>query len=278
MKVYRYIALLLTLTISANAQMLNIEASSLYASNNEEASQVFLIHDPVLEQSSKSILFKLYNFEFSDVQQEVKKLRAEFPDHPVSYFMQSLINWWLIISDPMDLKYDNDFIRDIDLTISIAERFYDVPESRAEASFFLSAAYGLKSQLMMMRKNWTKSATAGRSSLSYLNEVKDRNELSKELLFGQGLFNYYVEYIPDAYPLLKPLTIFLPSGDMELGKEQLLEVYEKACYTKIEAAVYLIEILQRSTPEDRAYANKMVRNLAKEYPNNPYFRKKLGGI
>jgi len=238
----------------------------------------FLIEKPEVKAASRLVLDELYNFEFDSVSVWINYFSDNYPWHPLSYFLSSLSNWWRIIGNPMESTWDEAFITNIDKAIEIAIELYKDPQYKSEASFFASAAYGLRSQFYMERKKYAKSAFSGKKSLHFLNDFKDKEDLSYELLFGQGLYNYYSVWIPENYPFLKSIIWLFPQGNKELGKMQLLEVYTKATYTRIEAAYYLIEILNRGDASDKKEAKEILETLIRKFPNNSYFLMKYDEI
>jgi tetratricopeptide (TPR) repeat protein len=96
--------------------------------------------------------------------------------------------------------------------------------------------------------------------------------LSIELLFGDGLYNYFSVWVPENYALLKPVMAFFPKGDKELGLEQLKKVSYNAFYTRTEAQVFLMRILN-SYENDRRNAMQISEYLHTTYPDNPYFHR-----
>lgn len=174
-----------------------------------------------------------------------------------------------------DKSHDEIFVAYMDTTISVAEVLFDkYPEYKVEASFFLSAAYGFKGRLYSdeERKNWGKAASAGKSALNYLEESKSKQNLSPELLFGDALFNYFSVWVPENYPSLKPILWFFPKGDKALGLKQLKEVSYNAFYTRTEAMMWLMRILN-SYENDQAQAYQISEYLYQTYPDNPFFHR-----
>jgi tetratricopeptide (TPR) repeat protein len=189
-----------------------------------------------------------------------------------------LIEWWKIMPNIKDKSHDDSFLAYMDTTIFVAENLYKkYPEYKVEATFFLSAAYGFKGRLYSEeeRKDWGKSAAAGKKALKYLEESKSKQGLSPELLFGDALFNYFSVWVPENYPALKPILWFFPKGDKALGLKQLKEVSFNAFYTRTEAMVWLMRILN-SYENDQPHAMQISEYLFKTYPNNPYFHRYYG--
>jgi tetratricopeptide (TPR) repeat protein len=186
-----------------------------------------------------------------------------------------LIAWWKIMPNTKDKSHDEQFLAYMDSTIEKAEVLYDdYPAYKTEASFFLAAAYGFKGRLYSdeERRNWRKAASAGKDALDYLEESKEQENLSPELLFGDALYNYFSVWVPENYPALKPILWFFPKGDKALGLKQLKEVSYNAFYTRTEAMVWLMRILN-SYENDQAQAFTISEYLYESYPDNPYFHR-----
>lgn len=236
---------------------------------------IILINDLAVQLECTQAMNALYNFEFDIAKNQFKYLRTKYPWHPISYFLMGLIEWWQIMPNTKDTSHDDSFLAYMDSTILVGENLFEnYPEYKVEAAFFLSAAYGFKGRLYSdeERKHWTKAASAGKSALNYLEESKEKENLSVELLFGDALYNYFSVWVPENYPSLKPIMWFFRKGDKALGLKQLKEVSYNAFYTRTEAMVWLMRILN-SYENDQPRAFQLSEYLFKTYPKNPYFHR-----
>jgi hypothetical protein len=189
--------------------------------------------------------------------------------------MLGLSEWWKIMPNTRDTRYDDRFLGYMDSTIAVAENLYKKhPEYKIEAAFFLAAAHSFKGRLYAdeERKNWRKAAVQGKIALNYLEVCRTKDNLSPELLFGDALYNYFSVWVPENYPSLKPLLWFFRKGDKALGLKQLKEVSYNAFYTRTEAMVWLMRILN-SYENDQPRAFQVAEYLFQTYPNNPYFHR-----
>src|SRR5688572_22577257 len=236
---------------------------------------VILISSLSVQLECTQALNDLYNFKFPQAEYQFTYLKARYGWHPLPYFLMGLIEWWKIMPNTKDKSHDEKFLAYMDSTIAVAEVLYDdYPAHKVEASFFLAAAYGFKGRLYSdeERKNWRKAASAGKDALDYLEESKTKQDLSPELLFGDALYNYFSVWVPENYPALKPILWFFPKGDKALGLKQLKEVSYNAFYTRTEAMVWLMRILN-SYENDQAQAFTISEYLHQSYPDNPYFHR-----
>ena len=231
-----------------------------------------LVADMIVQIEATEAMDAMYNFDFEESEKQFRWLQQKYPNHPLPYFVLGLNEWWKLIPDVNNEQFDARFHFYMDTTISIAEPMLDNPETRIEGAFFLSASYGFKGRLYAERGTWGKAASAGRSSLKYLEISKEQSDLSPELLFGDALYNYYSVWIPENYSILKPVMAFFPKGDKDLGLDQLREVSNNAFYTRIEARVFLMRILANDY-QDYLGALRIAEYLIEKHPKNPYFER-----
>ncbi len=235
-------------------------------------STILLLADLRVQIDATAAINAMYNFDFETSGRLYRELRFRYPGHPLSYFLSGLNTWWRIMPDEEDERYDKQFLFYMDKTIAIAEPMLENEDTKIEAAFFLAAAYGFKGRLYSNREYWTKAASAGKSALNYIEISKEQSYLSPELLFGEALYNFYSIWIPENYGFLKPIMMFFPKGDKELGLKQLKEVSSFAFYTRIEGQVFLMRILS-SEYNDYSGALRIAEYLHHTYPNNPIFHR-----
>lgn len=233
----------------------------------------YLLNDLNIQIEVTGAVNSMYNSEFSKAEKEFRWLKYRFQEHPLPYFLLGLSEWWKMMPELDNVKsHDSRFYAYMDSSIYFAEKLFDKNENNIEAAFFLSAAHAFKGRLYSERGSWTKAAIAGKNSLKYLKISRENNELSPEFMFGDGVYNYYVEWIPENYPILKPVLAMFEPGDKTLGKEQLTLVSRNAFYTRTEAQYFLVRIL--AIEENDPYGGmELAKYLHKTFPNNAYFER-----
>lgn len=235
-----------------------------------------LLNDMTLQIEITTGINDMYNFKFQRAESQFLWLRHHYPTHPLPYFLMGLSHWWKIMPNANIKTYDEPFLNYMDSAIYFAEKqFEKYPEGnkkRIEAAFFLSAAWGFKGRLYSERKNWTKATFASKKSLNHLEYCKNKGELSPELLFGDGLFNYFAPWIRENYKMLRPIMLLFDKGDKKLGLEQLETVVKEAFYAKVEAQTFLMRIYAF---EEKQLEKALVigEYLHKTFPDNPYFQR-----
>jgi tetratricopeptide (TPR) repeat protein len=216
---------------------------------------------------------QMYNFKFADSEKQFRWFQVKAPNHPMPYFLLGLNEWWKIVPNTDNSMYDGKCMALMDSCIDHADDMFDRSEGEAkvEAAFFMSAAYAFKGRLYSERKKWTKAAWAGKNALKYLEYSKGKTNLNPELLFGDGLYNYYAQWIPKEYPSLKPILWFFSKGNKSLGIKQLEKTANQAFYTRIEARYFLLQIYAMEGMEDKCY--EQAKYMHQVYPDNPYFHR-----
>jgi hypothetical protein len=230
-----------------------------------------LLKHPGVQIESAEAINLMYNYKFYEADKEFRWLRLRYPKHPMPYFMMGLAEWWKIVPNTDVTDYDTPCLAYMDSTITMAEKLYDESDNKLEPSFFLAAAYAFKGRLYSERKKWAKATIAGKNALKYFEKCKGNADFSPELLFGDGMYNYYAQWIPENYPLLKPILMFFPKGNKASGIKELEKTANSAFYTRVEARYFLVQIYSMENQYDKAY--DMSKYMYEQYPDNPFFER-----
>ncbi len=243
----------------------------------EEGDEKNLLDNALVQMEATAAVNDMYNFKFDRAAGQFNWFKEKYPEHPLPYFLLGLNEWWKMMPDSRIETHDETFIRYMDTSIDKARKIYQDDSENAEAAFFLAASYAFKSRLHAERKHWARAAFAGKSSLKFLRKGKETEELSPELLLGDALYNYYSIWIPENYPMLKPILLFFRKGDQALGLEQLKNVSQNAFYTRTEAQYFLMRIY-RSDENKPQEALPIAEYLHQTFPDNAYFHRYYASI
>jgi hypothetical protein len=241
-----------------------------FADDKQKDKKEMLLSNMGVQLDVGEAVNNMYNFKFAEAERQFRWFKVKVPNHPMPYFLLGLNEWWKIVPNTDNALYDDKCLAMMDSCIYHAENMYDENES-IEAAFFLSASYAFKGRLYSERKKWTKAAFAGKNAMKYLEKCKGQSDLSPELLFGDGLYNYYSKWIPEEYPSLKPILWFFSKGNKALGIKQLEKNSTTAFYTRIEARYFLMQIYAMEDQNDKCY--ETAKYMHQTYPDNPYFHR-----
>ncbi len=232
----------------------------------------YLLLDRGLQYRITKSINSMYNFDFATAERDFAVIMYQYPEHPLPDFLMAISYWWRIEINVDNKRYDTIFIQYLDRANAKAEKMLDQNPKNKEAAFFLAAGHGFQGRLYSERKSWTKATFAGKNALKYMEMSRGEQEFNPELLLGDALFNYFSVWIPENYPLLKPVLALFPKGNKKLGLSQLEKVASNAFYTRVEAQYFLFRLYgsEEKRPED---ALRIVEYLHEKFPNNPYFHR-----
>jgi hypothetical protein len=236
------------------------------------ADSPYLLLDRGLQYRITKSINSMYNFDFASAERDFAVIMYQYPDHPLPDFLMAIGYWWRIEINVDNKRYDNIFIQYLDRANAKAKKMLDQNPKNKEAAFFLAAGHGFQGRLYSERQSWTKATFAGKNALKYMEMSRGEEEFNPELLLGDALFNYFSVWIPEHYPILKPVLALFPKGNKKLGLAQLEKVASNAFYTRVEAQYFLFRLYgsEENRPED---ALRIVEYLHEKFPNNPYFHR-----
>jgi len=255
--------------ISFATLFIYLNPAKAYSSNGKDS---LLIADMIVQIEATQALNDMYNFKFKEARRQFFWLMQKYREHPLPYFLMGLNEWWQIMPNLEVETHDEPFLAYMDSSILKAKVLYEVDTQKIEGAFFLAAAYGFKARLYSERKKWLKAAGHANKALNYLDDCRSKDELSPELLFGDGLYNYFSVWIPENYPQLRPFLIMFDKGDKEQGLEQLREVAHNAFYTRTEAQYWLMRILFTEENDIQGALHES-EYLHETFPDNAYFHR-----
>jgi len=105
------------------------------------------------------------------------------------------------------------------------------------------------------------------STYQYIRHSFDYTSVFSDFYFFTGLYDYYREVYPDAYPVYKALAFLFPKGDRNKGFKDLQTAAKSSIVLKAEAASFLYTICL-SYEDDFQQASSYTKSLHKQYPAN----------
>lgn len=204
---------------------------------------------------------------------ELKKtLPATCPPAPMVACrgLEALSLWWQIQLDPEARSLDSAFLAAANRAIAEAERWTAAEPERAEAWFYLGAAYGARAQFRVYRVERVAAARDGKRIKQALEQALALDPSMYDAEFGIGMYRYYAGVAPAAFKFLRFLLL-LPGGDREGGLAQLERAATLGLLVRGEAQ-FQIQVLYLWYERKSKEALAIVRELQARYPHNPLFR------
>ena len=184
--------------------------------------------------------------------------------------LEALSLWWQIQLDPESRRLDNAFLSTVSAAIAAAERMTKAEPDRAEAWFYLGAAYGVRAQFRVHRLERFAAARDGKRIKESLERALALDPGMHDAEFGIGMYRYYAGVAPAILRLARFLLL-LPGGDRVDGLRQLERAASRGQLVRGEAQ-YQIHVLYLWYENKWREALVIVRDLQDRYPRNPLFR------
>lgn len=184
--------------------------------------------------------------------------------------LEALSLWWQIQLDLSDRRLDQTFLTTVNAAIADAERFAAAEPNRAEAWFYVGAAYGARSQFRVYREERLAAARDGKRIKEALEKALALDPSMHDAEFGIGMYRYYAGVAPAIFRFLR-IFLMMPGGDRDGGLEQLRRASTMGELVRGEAQ-YQIHILDLWYEKKWPEALTIIRDLQRRYPHNPLFR------
>jgi len=184
--------------------------------------------------------------------------------------------WWRIYLDIDNRSLDQQFLTRIADVIARGEQWAAREPDRAEAWFYLGAAYGARVQYHAQRAEYLSAARDGKRIKSALEKALSLDPDMQDANFGIGMYEYYADIAPTVLKLLRWL-LALPGGDKVKGLGQMQQTRNLGTIMRSEAAyqLHLVYIWYEKNPEG---AIALLEELRGRHPHNPIFQQNIAEV
>jgi len=220
---------------------------------------------------------QIYSIQFTDAEKTFNILKIQYPKHPAGRFFLAMIDWWKIILSQENEEMDDRFYEKMDEVVDFCDAILEKDPKNVDALFFKGGAIGFRGRLSVMRESWLSAANDGREALPIVETASKLDPKNVDVNLGFGIYNYMAAAVPEKYPIVKPLLLFFPEGNKDLGLQQLKDAATTGKYTKYEAR-YILMTFYYSFENDMNTAQYYAIQLTKSFPNNPVFERWRGRI
>lgn len=220
---------------------------------------------------------QIYMLHFEEAEETFELVRNDYPEHPAGTFFDAMILWWKILLDLENEDYDDEFYDRMDDVIDMCDDILDEDDENVDALFFKGGSLGFKARLLSIRQDWFDAALDGKEALPLVLRAHELDSTNVDVQLGFGIYNYYAEVVPEKYPAVKPVMMFFPNGDKELGLKQLRHTANNGKYTRYETQYFLMTLyyqFEEQYDSSLAYAERLVNR----FPDNPKFQRYYGRI
>ncbi|MEI8134208.1 MAG: hypothetical protein WCH46_03895 [bacterium] len=220
-----------------------------------------------------------YNMDYARADQTFDSVIAMGPMHPSGYFYKAMVNFWRAITNTDNTHYDEDYRTELGQCIERADKLLDTNEYDLAGLFYKGAALGMRARIFAIRPNWQDAVGLllgdAKEGVKYLNKLEDKLPGNGDILFGRGLYNFYVEAVKEDNPALSSVISFFANGNKRIGIQMLELAAKAATYSRTEAMYELMKI-NYIYEKNYNHAYDFARILTNKYPNNSSFLHYLG--
>jgi hypothetical protein len=221
-----------------------------------------------LHMIKKDIDF-IYNFQFREARDLYSNIIALYPEHPVVYLLRGMITYWenfpLLNTSPAKTSFEEDLRQ----CIRVSEKNSN-PEYEAEYLLANLCARGFLLMFFSDNNIVMEVIPLASSSYKYMRRSFDFTSVCTDLCYFTGVYNYYIEAYPKAYPVYKPLTLMFPDGDIQAGLNQLNMAAITSVVLRAESS-YILTYIYENFENDFFQALRYSRSLYERYPANVRF-------
>ena len=210
----------------------------------------------------------VYDADFAGADAELARACGPAPAEACEV-VRSASLWWRVYLDLDGHSLDQVFLTRIGETINRCGQWTSREPERAEAWFYLGAAYGSRVQYHAQRYEFLAAARDGKRAKQALEKALSLDSQIQDANFGVGMYEYYADIAPTVLKILRWL-LFLPGGDKVKGLRQMVQTRNQGILLKSEAAyqLHLVYLWYEKNPDG---ALALVEELRARYPHNPMF-------
>jgi hypothetical protein len=229
-----------------------------------------ILQDTTSVNQVKKYIDYVYNLQFIKAAEIYRKIFLSFPDHPGTLLLNGLKTYWenypLLPTSPACSAFEADLRN----CIQLSERNHP-PEYEAEYLLTDLCARGFL--LLFYSENELNSEVfpLATSTYQYLRRSFEFTSVHADFFFFTGMYNYYREEYPKAYPAYEALAFLFPKGDRLTGLHNLKTASEGSIFLKAESFTFL-SLIFLSFENNFLQASYYSKSLHDLYPENLKYR------
>jgi len=219
----------------------------------------------------------IYNMQFTNTQEIYLKIQKAYPGHPVLLLLKGMQTYWknypLISTNPAHASFEEDMRQCIRLSGK-----NKIPAYEAEYLLTNLCARGMLLEYYSENNLTLDVIHLATGTYGNLRHAFDLTNSCNDLQYYTGVYNYYREAYPNAFPAYKPLVLLFPRGDTKAGLKELhtaavngVVLRAESYYllagiylnfeNKYQQALYYSKTLNRLYPDNVLYLAQYIKNL-----------------
>jgi tetratricopeptide (TPR) repeat protein len=229
-----------------------------------------ILNDPASISLIKKGISHMYNFQFSEAREIIEEINQMYPDHPALLLLNSVITYWenypMLPSSTVRASFEKNLRR----CIEVCEN-KEGGDNDAEYLLIDLCSRGLLLLFLSDNDLNLEVFPLALSTYQYIRHSFDYISVYYDFNYFAGVFDYYREEYPEAYPVYKPLAALFPKGSRIRGLKELNLAADSSIFLRAESLSVLEDLYLRfeNNYEIATSYNKKLYDL---YPGNPEYR------
>lgn len=226
--------------------------------------------DPEFVQGCRTGVHLVYLRQYNKARAHFQALGKAFPNSAVAEVIEVLV-WQALMLENFDFKYENQYQLASKKSKQKLQEAMLVSGNDAWEYFLLAGLLGIDSIHAMRHDDFVVALNRGYEAMKAVKKVKTLAPNFKDMLLGDGLFNYWVSVISMSSKLIPD------TGDnRKLGISQMMTVEEQGVFLGPPATLGLTFTWIEEGKKDKALASALKAHAS--YPDNVVNNLVLGRI
>ena len=241
----------------------------LLSSINVDKSDAQILSDTSSFRVIEMCISDIYNFRFSDASDKCAKLNGQYPGHPAVRLIHGMIVYWQFYPLLPESPNEKIFLDDMNTAIRLSEK----KERSGNETEYLLINLCSRGMLLQYYADIDKDSEIfplAKSTYQHIRKAFKYSSAYYDFNFFTGLYNYYREAYPEAYPIYKAFAIFFPRGNKTEGIKEMQIASQHSLLLKAESYSFLAWI-STSFEHDFSGATDYSRKLYDLYPDNTLY-------
>ena len=234
------------------------------------SSDAQILQDTASISQIRKCIGYIYNFQFNNADEVYRKINLSFPNHPAMCVLRGLMTYWenypLVPASPASAYFE----KELKNCIQLCEKKHN-PDYDAEYLLTTLCARGFLLLFYSDNDLGIEVFPLATSSYQYIRRSFNYTSYYPDFYFFTGMYDYYREAYPEAYPAYEALAILFPRGDKKKGLKDIINAAQNSIFLKAESFTFL-SLIYLSFENNFLQASYNSKSLCELYPENLEYR------
>jgi hypothetical protein len=228
-----------------------------------------ILRDTTSFRLTEKCIDDIYSFRFTEAKEKCRLLNLKYPGHPVIYLLDGLITYWKDYPLLPKSSSEKVYLYDMRTSIHLSDK-KNAGEEEAEYLLINLCARGMLLQFYADIDEHSEVIPLATSTYPHIRQSFKYTSVYYDFYFFTGLYNYYREAYPEAYPVYKAFSFIFPRGNKADGIREMQIAGRRSILLKAESYSFLSWI-STNFEHDYKTATHYSKVLYELYPENPEY-------